>query len=368
MNKKLFLKLLLLLLLSMSLVACRQKNNSAGEDTSSKLSTSNVQSSVKESVKTASSSAENTVKSKQEDKDTSSDVKKNSNASKANDAPEQFIMAGGANKVPGLCEYIVSPEINPSIITQNPLFNDSVNNDINYMDVVLNIFNTSNEAKMSKDAITAKIKIKDKEYSCFSLIENIDGSNFDEATSVNPQETRMIHYIAKVPKFEAGLTNYEIILTINGKDYSNKFIYEQGLTEEEYYNLIKEAKQQRQDYINSSVDPKVKESLDTPLVAAISKATSLSEQYPEDTDTIDVALKRLLEDEKPLPEDEYYRMIKQAKQLEENYIDSISDPHVKQSVQTSFSAAIAESSSLYLQYPKDMATINAALKRVLNGE
>ncbi|QAS61687.1 hypothetical protein [Clostridium septicum] len=58
------------------------------------------------------------------DKDTSSDVKNKSNANKATDAPERFIMAGGANKVPGLCEYIVSPEINPSIITQNPLFND----------------------------------------------------------------------------------------------------------------------------------------------------------------------------------------------------------------------------------------------------
>ena len=296
MNKKLFLKLLLLLL-SMSFVACGQKNNSAGEDTSSKSSTSNVQSSVKESVKTASSSAENTVESKQEDKDTSSDVKKNSNASKANDAPEQFIMAGGANKVPGLCEYIVSPEINPSIITQNPLFNDSVNNDINYIDVVLNIFNTSNEAKMSKDAITAKIKIKDKEYSCFSLIENIDGSNFDEATSVNPQETRMIHYIAKVPKFEAGLTNYEIILTINGKDYSNKFIHEQGLTEEEYYKLIKEAKQLQQDYIDSISDPHVKQSVQSPLGAAVAESSSLYLQYPKDTNTIDAALKRVLNGE-----------------------------------------------------------------------
>jgi len=273
MNKKLFL----ILLLSMSLVSCGQKDPVSKSD-------NQVQNSIEQE-------ANNT------DKDTSSDVKNNSNANKATDAPEKFIMSGGANKVPGLCEYVVSPEINPSIITQNPLFNDSVNNDINYIDVALHVFNTSNEAKMSKDAITAKIKIKDKEYSCFSLIENIDGSNFDEATSVNPQETRMIHYIAKVPKFEAGSTNYEIILTINGKDYSNKFTYEQGLTEEEYYNLIKEAKQLQQDYIDSISDPNVKQSVQSPLSAAVAESSSLYIQYPKDIATIDAALKRVLNGE-----------------------------------------------------------------------
>lgn len=72
MNKKLFLKLGLLLL-SMSLVACGQKNNSAGEHNSSKSSTSQFVSStkslVKESLKTTSSSVENSVESKQEDED-----------------------------------------------------------------------------------------------------------------------------------------------------------------------------------------------------------------------------------------------------------------------------------------------------------
>ncbi|WP_411167815.1 hypothetical protein ACH36K_11750 [Clostridium sp. MB05] len=80
MNKKLFLKLGLLLL-SLSLVACGQKNNSSGEDNSSKSSTSQLvsstQSSVKESVKTTSPSVENAVESKQEDvqKNTQQDTK-----------------------------------------------------------------------------------------------------------------------------------------------------------------------------------------------------------------------------------------------------------------------------------------------------
>lgn len=59
MNKKLFLKLGLLLL-SLSLVACGQKNSSVGEDSSSESSTSqfvtSTQSSVKESVKITSPS------------------------------------------------------------------------------------------------------------------------------------------------------------------------------------------------------------------------------------------------------------------------------------------------------------------------
>lgn len=61
-------------------------------------------------------------------------------------------------------------------------------------------------------------------------------------------------------------------------------------------------------------------------------------------------------------------IIKEAKQRQQDYIDSIDDPKVKQSVQSSYSAAIAESTSLYIQYPEDTDTIDAALKRVLNGE
>ena len=72
MNKKLFLKLGLLLL-SLSLVACGQENNLSGKDNSSKSgikqSVSGTESSEEESIKTT-SSVENAVENKQEDKDT----------------------------------------------------------------------------------------------------------------------------------------------------------------------------------------------------------------------------------------------------------------------------------------------------------
>ena len=69
-----------------------------------------------------------------------------------------------------------------------------------------------------------------------------------------------------------------------------------------------------------------------------------------------------------LTEEEYYIIIKEAKKRQQDYIDSIDDPKVKQSVQTSYAAAVAESSFLYLKYPEDTDTIDTALKRVLNGE
>lgn len=154
MNKKLFLKLGLLLL-SLSLVACGQKNNSAGEDNSSKSITSqfvsSTQSSVKESVKTTSPSVENAVESKQEGED----VQKN---------------------------------------TQQDTQPDT----------------------------------------------------------------------------------------------------QQKATEKEYYDLIKEAWQKQKDYIDSIDDPKVKQSVQTAHSAAIFKSTELLLAHPEDSKAIDESLKKVL--------------------------------------------------------------------------
>ena len=219
MNKKLFLKLLLLLL-SMSFVACGQKNNSAGEDTSSKSSTSNVQSSVKESVKTASSSAENIVKSKQEDKD----IQKNPQQ----EATEKELFdVVTYNTVQGVCEYnldgtYVTTRIQPLIITGGYLHYDVKNEDNIYIDVILNVKNLNNEAKIADDIITAKMKIKNNEYTCFSVAESADSSNLENHALMKPLEKRQIHYVAEVPMTEA-TGEMELILTINGNNFSREF-------------------------------------------------------------------------------------------------------------------------------------------------
>ena len=69
-----------------------------------------------------------------------------------------------------------------------------------------------------------------------------------------------------------------------------------------------------------------------------------------------------------LIEKEYYDLIKEAWQKQIDYIDSIDDPSVKQSVQTPESAAIMKSTELLIGHPEDSEAIDVSLKRVLNGE
>ena len=305
MNKKLFLRLGVLLL-SLSLVACGPKDNFS--KTNSNKSNNKIQSSIKKE--------ENNIK-----QGTAPDVKEENKVNKDTNSPELFIVAGGSNKVPGVCEYYLSelevtPRIKPSINTKNSSYYDEKNQDNIYVDVVFDVYNLSNEAKMADDIITTKIKIKNNEYSCFSLVESTDGSDLEKDASINPLEERNIHYVAEVPIVDSTTGELEVILTINGKNFSNKF---------------------QLDSIQSSV-----------------------KENTEQNTQSDV--------KQGLTEEEYYIIIKEAKQRQQDYIDSIDDTHIKQSVQSSLSAAIAESSALYIKYPDDTDTIDAALKRVLDGE
>ncbi|WP_066891924.1 hypothetical protein [Clostridium nigeriense] len=248
-------------------------------------------------------------------------ISKSNNETQDTNHPELFSVAGeGLNKVPGICEYSlheinITPIIKPSIITKNSSYYDVETADNIYIDVILDVYSLDNEAKLADDIITTKIKIKNNEYSCFSLVESTDGLDLEKYASINPLETRKIHYVAEIPIADSTTGELEIILTINGKDFSNKFSLDslqsslkentqqntqpdvkQGLTEEEYYMIIKEAKQRQQDYIDSIDDPKVKQSVQTSYSAAIAESTALYIKYPEDTDTIDAALKRVLND------------------------------------------------------------------------
>jgi hypothetical protein len=223
MNKKLFLKLGLLLL-SLLLVACGQKNNSAGEDDFSKSSTSqfvsSTQSSGKESVKTTSPSVENAVESKQEDED----VQKNT---QQDATKNELFSVVELNTVQGVCEYYldaldVTPRIEPSTITGSYSYYEVKTEGNIYIDAIIGVKNLNNEAKMADDILTAKIKINSNEYMCFSVAESADGYTLEKDASIKPLERREIHYVAEVPKTEA-TGEIEIILTVNGKDFSNKF-------------------------------------------------------------------------------------------------------------------------------------------------
>lgn len=279
MNKRITLKLLLLL--SLSLISCGQKDNI------SKSNSNKYNNETQNSIK-----------------------KEENNVNQDTNSPELFIVAGGRNKVPGICEYSlheinVTSRIIPSVITENSSYYDVKNPGSIYIDIILDVYSLSNEAKMTDDIITSKIKINNNEYSCFSLLESSDGSDLKKYGSIKPLETRNIHYVAEVPIADS-TGELEIILTINGRDFSNKFQLDnsntqpevtQVLTEEEYYIIIKEAKQRQQDYIDSIDDPKVKQSVQTPYAAAIAESTALYIKYPGDTYTIDAALKKVLNGE-----------------------------------------------------------------------
>lgn len=64
-------------------------------------------------------------------------------------------------------------------------------------------------------------------------------------------------------------------------------------------------------------------------------------------------------------DDKYYSLIKKAQKAQQDYIDSITDSKVKQSVQTAFAAANAEASSLEMENPEDSKIIQESLKKVL---
>lgn len=64
----------------------------------------------------------------------------------------------------------------------------------------------------------------------------------------------------------------------------------------------------------------------------------------------------------------YYDAIKSAWQKQLDYINSLSDPKVKQSVQTPESAATFEANSLVMEHPSDKDSINEELQKVLTGE
>ncbi|MBU3135757.1 hypothetical protein KPL39_05695 [Clostridium gasigenes] len=243
MNKKLFLKLGLLLL-SVSLVACGQTNNSAAKNNSSNSSTThladNTKNSAKESVKTISPPAENEVKSKQQNNSVEKTIPQNNQEDIRSEspqdtqpAPQEYSTENGVfivtspNTVQDVCEFdlagiYVTPKIEPLNNSGTYSHIDVKNKDNVYIDVIIDVKNLNNEAKLTGDLITAKIKIKSTEYTCFSVAENADNTDLEGNASINPLETREIHYVAEVPKTEA-TGEITLTLTINGKDFSNKF-------------------------------------------------------------------------------------------------------------------------------------------------
>ena len=93
------------------------------------------------------------------------------------------------------------------------------------------------------------------------------------------------------------------------------------------------------------------------------KQNSQQEEKPKTTETENINQNSQQEEK----QEYYYNLIKEAKQKQIDYINSIDDPKVKQSVQTAFSAAIFKANELTLKYPEDSDIINVSLNKLLNG-
>lgn len=238
----------------------------------------------------------------------------------------------GNNTVKEVCEYYlkgidVTPRIEIQIIDGTCHYYDVQTEGNTFIDIMLDVKNLNNEAKMVDNLITARIKINSKEYTCFSVSQGAESSDLEKDASIKPLKTSMIHYLAEVPLTEA-TGEIEVILNINGKDFSNKFNLES----------IKPVSPSAENSAEKEVDDE--------------DLKSDSKEYTQQNPT----------------EDKYYIKLKEAWQTQKDYIESINDPTVKKSVQTPESAAIMESNTLLIKYPGDAEAIDESLKRVLNGE
>lgn len=145
---------------------------------------------------------------------------------KTNEEMERFSMTT-FNTVPEFCEYIldkldVTKMVGPTKSLGNGSYYIRKNENNICIDIVMQMKSLKNETKMAKEIMDVKVKINDKYYSTFSLVETLNNYYFEETTRVKPLETRKVHYIAEIPISEYN-ESMDVILTVNNKDYYNNF-------------------------------------------------------------------------------------------------------------------------------------------------
>lgn len=95
-----------------------------------------------------------------------------------------------------------------------------------YLDTVISIKSLLAESKSADEFASVKVKYDGKyEYDSFSTIEEQGGGNFTytNISSIEPLKTRVLHFIAELPKGAAkDDKSVDITVTIEGKDYLYK--------------------------------------------------------------------------------------------------------------------------------------------------
>ncbi|WP_462392134.1 hypothetical protein [Clostridium cadaveris] len=241
MKMKKFFAILLVVTISLFVVACggESKKESSGNDTE-QVSSENINGKESSGIVIEQVSSENINR-----KVSSENINRKENSENVNrkgtpetDIKNEIVMAGEGNTVNGVCQFIlgeiyVTPRIEPSIITGSSSCYDVKTQGNIYIDVTLAMTNSGYKAKLINDIIDARIKLNNNEYTCFSLVESVDGSDLEKNALIKPKVVRDIHYVAEVP-IEEVIGEIEVILTVDGKDFSRTINLEDMMSWNEY--------------------------------------------------------------------------------------------------------------------------------------
>ncbi|UFH64135.1 hypothetical protein KQH81_12435 [Clostridium cadaveris] len=232
MKMKKFFAILLVVTISLFVVACggESKKESSGNDTE-QVSSENINGKESSGIVIEQVSSENINR-----KENSENV--NRKGTPETDIKNEIVMAGEGNTVNGVCQFIlgeiyVTSRIEPSIITGSSSCYDVKTQGNIYIDVTLAMTNSGYKAKLINDIIDARIKLNNNEYTCFSLVESVDGSDLEKNALIKPKVVRDIHYVAEVP-IEEVIGEIEVILTVDGKDFSRTINLEDMMSWNEY--------------------------------------------------------------------------------------------------------------------------------------
>lgn len=139
----------------------------------------------------------------------------------------ELIVAGGFNKVVGVCEFgvdgvDVKRRIEPPNANKNSKSYEVQTEGNTYIDVSIMMGSLKNEPIKIDGFTSAKIKVNGREYTCFVVTESVNGDDFQKGASIAPSEGRVIHYLAEVPVAQAN-GEMKFTVSVNGKKYSNIF-------------------------------------------------------------------------------------------------------------------------------------------------
>lgn len=310
-------KISVLLFIALALAACSQsKTDSSSSDKSSETtatSTTVVQSSSSQQMSVAQSSSQQTSTVQSSSQQTSSDIQEES----------------------------VSYAVNLDDFTQELTLQDGRKQTVHHLEF---------ESKQKNQPVTILLNTKDLNNTGNGLyITTTAGDEFFYPASIAEEPTKTITVTNDAG--EKREVNVNTVVKVATPEDSSDPMQIVGDTYFLFYNNQGTISLATRNFAENAVGT----TLDTTNLVEYLQADSIAEAPVAPA-------------ESEIDSDAYYDSILAAWQQQQDYIDSIDDDAVKQSVQTSHSAAIFEANRLEMEHPEDAAIINESLQKVLAGE